>query len=104
MERTEPHARLGEKLLHALPHFGSRLRCKRKRHDFFGKHSRRNTVLDPLRQDRRLSGARPRQNQELSALLVVVKHGRPLVTVETFQDALHIHMHLDGIAASRGII
>ena len=104
MERTEPHARFWEKLLHALPHFGSRLRRKRKRQDFFGKHSRRNAVLNPLRQDRRLSRPRPRQYQELSARLVVVQHGRPLVTVETFQDALHIHMNLDGIAASRGII
>ena len=72
MERTQAHARIREKRLHALAHLGSSFRRKRKRKDFFGSHSRCNPVLDSLCEHRSFSGTRTGEHEQLGTFLEIM--------------------------------
>ena len=81
VERTQPHARIGEQFLHAFPHLGGGLCGEGQRQDFFRFYTAKNPVLDSLGQDRCLARAGPRQNQKLRTFLMVVQHRRTLIRI-----------------------
>ncbi len=100
MERTQSHARIREKLLHAFPHFGGGLCGESQRQDFFGLYTAKNPILDSLGQDGCLARAGPRQNQKLRTLLMVMQYRCTLIRIQPFQDFFGVHNASYGLGRS----